>query len=109
AAFASLTAKVPAGRQLSAENVTYTQANFEGADDKGRIKMVLSATANMVVRIDADRVRQQIAGRNVNDAINKLQLQWVLDGNRPPQIQVFPAFLGRLPLLPVRIDVRIAE
>lgn len=109
AAFANLTAKVPAGRQLSSENVNYTRVAFDGVDSAGRIKLLLSASANMVVKVDAERIRQQIAGSSVNDAINTLELQWVLDGNNPPDIRVFPPFLKRLPLLPVRIDVRIVE
>jgi hypothetical protein len=43
----------------------------------------------------------------VEAALNTLNREWLLDPLRPPQIQVWPGFLGQLPVLPIRIAVTV--
>lgn len=107
ASLASLASRVPAGQQIAPDSVAFTRGAIQGTDAKGLVTFLMSASANVGIAIDAERVRQRLAGVSVADAMNILQREWLLDPRRPPQIQVSPTLLGRLPLLPVRINVRV--
>jgi hypothetical protein len=108
AARANLAAKVPPGSQLS-ETISFTRGPVQATGDKGQVTFLMSASGSVSVAINPERVRQRIAGASVNDALNILERDWLLDPRRPPQIQVWPGLWGRLPVLPVRINVRVLE
>ncbi len=109
ASLASLAAKIPPGRQVSPESVAFTRGAIQSTDPSGQVTFLMSASANVVIAINPERVRQRLAGTSVGDALDILQREWLLDPRRPPQIAITPAIFGRLPLLPVRINVRIEE
>ena len=77
--------------------------------DGDRAIFLMAASGNVYVAINPERVRQRIAGASLNDAMNILNRDWLLDPLHPPQIQVWPGIFGRLPVLPVRINVRVQE
>jgi hypothetical protein len=106
AAVARLSAEIPPGRQLITESLKYTRGPLQSTVD-GRATFVMSASGNVAASIDADRVRQRIAGMSVEAAQNLLNMEWLLDPNRPPQIDVWPQFWGTLPVLPMRINVLV--
>lgn len=56
--------------------------------------------------VESDEVRRWLAGRDPSDAAALLQRR--IDLAKPPRILLWPAWLPRLPLLPVRIDVHWA-
>jgi hypothetical protein len=68
---------------------------------------LLTASGDAVSQIDPDQARNQIVGQSIGGAQGILEANWLLDPLRPPQIDVSPAFFGRLPILPVRIDVSV--
>jgi hypothetical protein len=107
ASLAKLAAKIPAGQQVSPDSVTFTRGAIQGTDQKGQVVFLMSASANVAITIDTERIRRRIAGVGLSDAVNILERDWLLDPRRPPQIEVTPGFFGRLPLLPVRINVRV--
>jgi hypothetical protein len=107
ATFANLTAKLPAGWQIVPETVSFTRGPLQNADAQGQVAFLMSASANDTVMISAERVRQRLAGSTLTEAINILQREWLLDPRRPPELKVWPTLFGRIPLLPIRIDVRV--
>ncbi len=113
AALARLSGKIPAGWRLLPETVVYTRGAVQPPDAKGQVALTMTASADVAAIIDAERARQRIAGLSAQDALNLLNRDWLLDPLRPPRIQVFPqlmnGFFGRLPLMPMRINVAILE
>jgi hypothetical protein len=107
ASLASLAAKIPPGREMSPESVTFTRGAIQSTDPNGQVIFLMSASANVIIDINPDRVRQRLAGASMDEALNILEREWLLDPRRPPQIIISPPIFGRLPLLPVRISVRI--
>ncbi len=109
ASLASLAAKVPNGQQIIPDSVIFSRGPIQSSDPKGQVGFLMSASANVAVAVNAERVRQRLAGASVSDALAILEREWLLDPRRPPQIQVWPSVFGRLPLLPLRINVRVQE
>ncbi len=48
-----------------------------------------------------------MTGISTDEALRRLQGELLLDPRDPPQIETWPGWFGRMPFLPVRIDVRI--
>ncbi len=95
-------------RQIVVDSVVYRRDRVDPIDKDGRATFLLTASADAVSGIDADGVRAAITGVGVTDAAALLQRTYLLDPRRPPQIDVLPAFFGRLPVLPIRIEITIA-
>jgi hypothetical protein len=106
ALIALLSAQIPAGRQLLLPSIQYKRTSSSIAGD-GQVVLGFSLAANMAAVISAEEVRQQVAGLDTESAAFLLNRNWLLDANRPPTFALWPAFFGRLPLLPARIEVRL--
>jgi hypothetical protein len=109
ASLAKLAARIPAGRQISLDSVTFTRGPIQGADPKGGVTFLMAASANVAVAINPERVRQRIAGASISEALAILERDWLLASGRPPEIKLWPPMLSRLPLLPIRITVTVVE
>ena len=108
--WANLAAKVPPGSQLSAlTNNCCTRGPVQATGDRNQATFLMSAFGSVSVSINPESVRQRIAGASVHDALNILERDWLLDPRRPPQILVWPGLWGRLPVLSIRINVRVLD
>jgi hypothetical protein len=105
-AYAGL-ARQLANRQIVVDSVQYQRGKVDPVDEKGMSSFLLTASGDAVNGINAEALRSRLVGMNVNDARNLLDREILLDPRRPPQIDVSPSFLGRLPLLGVRIDLEV--
>lgn len=107
AARAKLARYIPNGHQLVLESLSYQLGTVRGQDASGRAVFVMSVAGSTAARIDAEGTRQRLAGMTEADALNRLNRDWLLDPLRPPQIVIWPAFMGRLPFLPARITITV--
>jgi hypothetical protein len=107
AALASLSAKIPIGQQVSPDSVTFTRGAIQPSSGKDQVTFFMSASGNVAVEVNADRVRQRLLGMNVSDAEQALERELLLDPRRPPQITVYPGLWRQLPVLPLRINVTV--
>jgi hypothetical protein len=105
-AYASL-ARQLANRQIVVESVQYQRGRVDPVDAKGMASFLFTASGEAVNSVNADAIRARLTGMGVSDARAVLDREVLLDPRRPPQIDVSPGFLGRLPLLGVRIDVEV--
>jgi hypothetical protein len=105
AARARLARSIPDGHQLALESLTYQLGAVRQVDTSGRAAFVMVVGGNTAARIDPDAARQRLAGLVPQEALNRLNRDWLLDPLRPPQITLWPGFLERLPFLAVRISV----
>lgn len=106
-ALARLSQEIPAGQRLLLETITYTRGPMGTADAQGRVIFLMSASGGVAAAIDTERARQRIAGQSLEAALETLNRDWLLDPRRPPQIQVWPGVFGRLPVLPLRIQIQV--
>lgn len=107
AALARLSAQIPPGRRLVLDSIRYERGPVR--TENGQTTFTLSASGNIAAAVDVDRVRQRIAGMDVQTALDTLNQGWLLDPRRAPEIEVWPAILGRLPALPIRIGVSVEQ
>jgi hypothetical protein len=107
AALARLSAQIPPGRRLMLDSIQYERGPVR--TENGETTFTLSASGNVAAAVDPERVRQRIAGMDVQTALNTLNQGWLLDPRHAPEIEVWPAILGRLPLLPIRIGVSVEQ
>ncbi len=109
ATLASLAANYPDGWQVLPNTVSFTRGPIETQQANGQASFLMSASASVAQAINLDLVRQQIAGASPTDALDVLNRTLLLDPRRAPQIQIWPGIFGRLPLLPVRINVTVQQ
>ncbi len=105
-AYAGL-ARQLANRQIVVDSVQYQRGKIDPVDDKGMSSFLLTASGDAVNGISPEALRSRLIGIGVNDARTLMDREILLDPRRPPQIDLYPGFLGRLPLLGVRIDVEV--
>lgn len=112
ATLAKLATQIENGWQIVPESVsfkTFKPSDILSMDAKGQVTFYMSASANVALIIDPERVRRQITGVTVSDAMNMLERNWLLDTRYPPEIKVWPEVFRRLPVLPMRITVNVRE
>lgn len=71
----------------------------------GTVGFTMTVTADYVTPVEASEVRSAIAGKSEEDATQILQSEWLLAA--PPEFYRDPEWVGTLPALPSRIQVRI--
>jgi hypothetical protein len=109
AALAALAANFPEGWQVLPQSVRYTRGEIQKSDENGQVGFLMSASASVAKAINLDTVRQQIAGTSPTDAINIMNQTLLLDAHHSPEIRIWPGIFGRLPLLPIRINVKVQQ
>ncbi|MBE0690516.1 MAG: hypothetical protein IH587_10395, partial [Anaerolineae bacterium] len=105
-ALARLSAQIPRGRTLLPETLQYSPSGV-AIDNEGRVGFVMTASAIVTAQIDAEALRDRLAGRSIEAAQTYLLTELDLQANSAPEIKVSPAWLPHLPLLPMRISVRV--
>ncbi len=106
-AFAGLAPYIQPGLEVSPQALTFTRGEIVSIAPDGRVTFLMTVRGNLSVAIDPGYVREVVTGRTISDARRRLESELLLDPNRPPQIDTWPAWFNRLPLLPVRIDVKV--
>ncbi len=102
-AYRALSDRLPPGHTL-------VDARFElhepvEGPQNGVLSFSISATGYAAAEVDPEAVRKAIRGRSVREATTLLMEGFPLA--EPPQIEIWPRWLGRVPLLPLRIEVTV--
>lgn len=104
--YAEMAARVPPGYELIADGLTFQRGEvILPADAQGDILLQMSGTGYVAARFDQNEIRQAIAGKPVDDAESYLTRELPLQVN--PEISIKPAWLGRVPWLPLRIEIEV--
>ena len=107
-AFARLAGQIPRGRKILPETIAYERGPVENVFQNGQIDFRLTGRGTVVGEIDANFVRDRIAGMSVNEALDYIQRELDLQPGTTPTITLSPDWLGRIPLLPFRTAVHVA-
>ncbi len=105
AAYAALAERVGRGFRILDDTLTFVRGDELGVDDARRVTFLMTAAGDVASAINEDRVREQVAGLPVDRAVENLSAALPL--KQPPRVELWPDWFGRLPLLPIRIDVTV--
>jgi hypothetical protein len=67
----------------------------------------MAVSGHIAVMIDPAYVRDRVRGVSRGEAYSRLERELLLDPSRPPQIKTWPGWYHRMPILPVRITVKV--
>lgn len=97
---------IPADHFLLDDTVQIGQPAFTRFEDEA-VSMTLTASGDALVPIPSGQVRALLAGAPISEASAMLQRR--LNLAKPPAIEVERDWLGRLPYIPTRIQVRVLQ
>lgn len=101
---AAVQAQVPSRGRLVADSLVAQR--LPGATPIGRgVEFTVTVNADFVTPVEPAEVRSAVAGLSEEEATRVLQERWLLAA--PPEFYRDPQWLGSLPALPSRIQVRI--
>lgn len=103
-AYAALTRRLPSGYSLVGADFEIGEVAEEPVGT-GDFTFFVTATGYAAAEIDLQAVRESVLGKSVQGAVDRLAADLPLA--EPAHIMVWPEWLGRVPLLPLRIDVRV--
>lgn len=104
--YAEMAARVPPDYELIADGLAFKRGVvILPADSTGDILMQMSGEGFAAARFDLDQIRRAIAGKPIDEAALYLNRQLPLQTN--PSLSVMPEWLGRMPYLPLRIEVEV--
>ena len=106
---ARLKAAAPPEKQLRPDTVTYDRGPFSQSRTDGQISFTVSGSAVVIAKLDSDDLRERLAGLSLEEARNLLADQSAISTVEPPQIEVFPSGLERMPQLAVRIEAQVRD
>ena len=106
-AFSALAPYIEPGMEIAPDALTFARGDILDIDPAGRVTFLMIVKGNIAVSVDAMRVRDRLVGVSVNEARYRLERDIALDLNHPPQITTWPPWYNRMPLLPVRISVKV--
>jgi len=85
-AYAGLGPYIRPGLEVAPDALRITRGEIEQIDPDGTVRFQMVVDGRLAVALNADAVRERIAGTSVGEAERRLQREFVLDPNRPPQI-----------------------
>jgi hypothetical protein len=106
-AFSALAPYIEPGLEIELGAVVFSRGDILDIDPEGRVTFLMVVKGNIAVSIDKNDVRGRMAGVSVDEAHYRLERDLLLDPERPPRITTWPSWYHRMPLLPVRINVKV--
>jgi hypothetical protein len=109
AAFAGMTDRIPPGKIIAPDSMTFTQGEIERITDQGQVTFLANVASDVTSAIDAASLKQALTGLSTNEVIAYLYQHLELAPTASPQIDIWPSFFGRMPVISARIDVILRE
>ena len=108
-AFANLGKYVTEGRTLDQGNLDFRTGEIQQIFEDGTIAFQMRIEGTTYVTIEGEQIRERLTGLSAREARAVLENEFLLDPNNPPEINTWPGFLKRMPILPIRISVDIRD
>lgn len=106
-AYSALAPYIRPGLEISPDALSFARGDIIDIEANGRVTFLMVVKGNIAVSINEDYVRRRVTGVSVSEAHRRLERELLLDPDRPPRIDTWPTWYHRLPVLPVRITVRV--
>jgi hypothetical protein len=107
--FAKMGQQIPRGRQILPESVEYLNGPVTEVREDGDVVFSVTGSGRVTGRVSASQVQEGLVGKTQEEAHAYLLSAVDLQPGTTPDIIVEPDLLGRLPLLPMRIQVNLVE
>lgn len=109
--YSQLAKQIQEGQFIQPESVSYelgcdSVTNF---DPTGRVTFSMSGSGLVSRQVDANQIRDRLVGMPANDAMAYLVSELPLQQGITPTITISPDWFDRIPILPMRIDVRLQD
>ena len=104
---AQLETAVPPEMTLRGDSLTYERGAFNLSRAKEQIRFTAHGRGIALATLDANALREQLAGVDLNEAQNILGDNRAFAQQPPPQLSLHPRGFGRMPLLPIRIHIEV--
>lgn len=101
-----VTTQVPAGFQLNLED-TETQADVSKLEKDGKLIFLARFKAKLMPKIDTGKVKKQIKGKSVTEAVNIMKAMENILGSEVKISPALPPILQRLPMLSRNIKIEV--
>lgn len=108
-AFARLAARIPRGRVILPETLTYEPGIVQSIDAEGRVGFIITASGVVAAQVNPQIVSERLVARTPEDALTYLASDFDLQPDVPPRIALSPDWMPHLPLLPFRIAVELEQ
>jgi hypothetical protein len=103
--YGALADRVGPGFRILDDTLTFVRGDELGVDDERRVTFLMSCTGDVASAINTDAVRNRLAGLPVDRAVAGLGGEFPL--KQDPSVELWPGWFGRMPVLPIRIDVNV--
>lgn len=107
--YARLGSQVPRGWAIAPDSLDYQRSNVTDIDASGRVTFEMSASADIQAQINIAALQSTLSGKSSAEAFAYLASNFDLQDDTQPEISISPQWLGRLPILPLRINIDVGE
>ncbi|MEO8391668.1 MAG: hypothetical protein ABI700_01630 [Chloroflexota bacterium] len=105
-AFARLAGQIPHGHVIRPETILYERGVVTSIDPSGGVTFSMTCSGQIVTQISVSDLQQNLAGRTPGEAAGYIVNNVDLAEGTNAEIAIAPNWIGRLPLLPLRIAIR---
>ncbi|MBZ0296022.1 MAG: baseplate J/gp47 family protein [Anaerolineae bacterium] len=107
--FAQLAQQIPRGREIKQNTITYERGPVNEVFQNGQVTFEITGTGVVESQINIGQIQQRLAGLEVNEALAHMITELDLVPDDLPQVEISPEWFGRLPFLPIRINIRLID
>ena len=104
---ARLKSMLPPGSDLVTGSLDYMRGPFTLGRLDGQVRFTATASASAAAAVDLDALRAELAGLSVDEALRLLASRPELSTADPPVLKLYPKGLQNMPILAIRIDLRL--
>lgn len=108
-ALGRLRAMLPPGKTILKNSSDYSRGPFALGQQDQQVRFTARASASAVAELDADALRAELAGLSLSDARDLLQARHEISAAEPPVFNLYPPSLDKMPILSIRISLRLKE
>ena len=106
-ALSRLESSLPEGMTLLRDSLAFQRGGFDLSRAKEQVRFTSIGRGTAIAQLDMDALRNQLAGKSLDEARTILQLHDAFD--TPPRTSLHPRGFGRMPILPLRIHIEVQD
>lgn len=107
--FARLSSAKPPELVIQPESITYERGPVISVDADRRVTFEATGSGVTVAQVDSARLQSLLTGLSLGEAQAIIGQEAILANGTEPIINISPETFGRMPMLPLRINIQISE
>lgn len=104
---AQMASQIARGRLIRPESLAYACCEVLEVDENQRITLRISGSGVMEGQVNMAQLQERLAGKPLDEALRYLATELDLQEGTTPTILISPDWLGQMPILPLRIAIRV--